>query len=189
MNTLIIVAHPSKYGFSHKIAHSYKEAKKKLGDHVKILELYDYEKEIPYLNFSDVRKDFTNNEFIKKCQEDITWSNELVFIFPMWNASEPAILKNWYDITFTARFGFRYTGKLLPEGLLKDKTSKVIVTCDGPSWIYTLIGNPLKTIYKYIKLKQCGIKLKKFIYFDKMRLKSDEEKEKLIKKVELIAIK
>ena len=189
MNTLIIIAHPSKYSFSHKIAKKYEETKKKLGDNVRVLDLYKNTKNLPYLSFTDVRKDFPTSKFIKKCQDDVLWSNEIILIFPMWNGAEPAILKDWFDVVMCARFAFKYTGKLMPEPLLSGRIVKIIVTCDGPNWAYKLLGNPLKKMWSTLRFNLCGIKLKTFITFDKMRLRDDLSKEKLLKKIELISIK
>lgn len=185
MNILIITAHPSSNGFTHKIAKKYKTSAESKGYNVEVLDLY--KEEIPYLKFEDVRVDFPKTKVIEKHQELILWAEEFVFIFPMWNFTEPAILKNFYDITFTARFAFKYVGKLLPEPLLKGRTAKFFVTCDGPKWGYTLLGNPLKTIWNTGRLKLCGIKMTHFIYFDKMRLADDAKREKRLNLVEKLA--
>lgn len=186
MHTLIITAHPSQYGFTHRIAKSFYEIRKKNKNTVDILNLYAPENALDFLAFEDVKKDFPMGEEIKRFQEKIQQADEIVFIFPMWNLTEPAILKNFFDRVFTAGFAFKYTKKGA-QGLLIGKTAHVFTTCDAPKIFWHVLLNPLKKIWHFGRIHFCGMKMGKFIYFDKMRIRSDKEKEKFLKKVEKIA--
>jgi NAD(P)H dehydrogenase (quinone) len=41
-------------------------------------------------------------------QQKITWADELIFVFPIWWGSMPAVMKNWIDVNFLGGFAFRY---------------------------------------------------------------------------------
>lgn len=187
MDSLLITAHPSSKGFTHKIAKAYVEGLKEKEKSYEIINLYEKENSLDFLCFEE-KTQSEKNEKINYFQEKISSSKEIVFIFPIWNSTEPAILKNFYDRVFCARFAFRYTQKGA-EGLLKGKNSVFFVTSDSNRYMYKLFGNPLKLIWKYFRMKFCGIKLKKYIEFDKMRLQSQEDLEKRLEKVKSIAQK
>lgn len=190
MKILIITAHPSESGFTHKIADSYKKAlenNEHNGNEVEILDLYDTKIRQDFLNFEN-KKNIEVTSEIQFIQNKIKNADELVFVFPIWWADAPAIVKNFIDTNFNVGFAFKYTEKG-PIGLLNGKTAKIFATCDGPGFYYKFPIIPLKLIWGKARLGFCGIKLQKFVIFDKMRIRTDEEKEKMLKKVTEIASK
>jgi putative NADPH-quinone reductase len=182
MKQLVIVAHPKKTSLNTALKNAFVQASKKAKHQIECIDLYDHKNEITYLSLNN-KQSKKEKEFIQKCQEKIKEADELIFFFPMWNYAEPAILKNWYDSVFTPGFAFKYTGKLLPEKLLTGKTAQFFVTCDGPSWYYKLIGDPLKKIWKSGRMEFSGIKVKRFKYIDKVRLMNQEECKKCLAKI------
>lgn len=117
MNTLIITAHPSQESFTHTIAETYRENSELEGRQVEILDLYTTELKQDFLRF-DKMSNFGKDKITQAMQQKIEWAEEIVFIFPVWWADTPAIMKNWIDCNFTAGFAFNYVnGK--PVGLLK----------------------------------------------------------------------
>ncbi len=97
MKKLIIVAHPSAHSTSHKIAEKYAQESQKHKHEIQIINVYDEERRQEFLNFQDM-KDITGDEIRTNWQEKITWAHELIFVFPIWRAEAPAILKNWIDV-------------------------------------------------------------------------------------------
>lgn len=122
-------------------------------------------------------------------QAKITAADELVFVFPIWHVNVPAILKNFFDTIFTGGFAYQYTQNtfIFPKKLLKGKTARVFCTCDAFGILYWLIGNPLRVILQLGVLGWCGIKVKSYTNFDRMRKRTPEECEKMLRKVEKIA--
>ncbi|MCA9459011.1 MAG: NAD(P)H-dependent oxidoreductase [Nanoarchaeota archaeon] len=180
MKKIVITASPSKLSFTNKIAERIKEKSK---DEIFVIDLYDKENELEFLSFQNVKKDFPIDDKIKKYQKMVSEADELIFVFPLWNFGEPAILKNFYDRVFTSHFAFKYVnGKSI--GLLKGKTARFYITCDANKAHYIFLGNHLKFIWKYGRIRSCGIKMKNFTYFDKMRIRSDEERNKFLEIVE-----
>ncbi|NDV78713.1 NAD(P)H-dependent oxidoreductase [Dysgonomonas sp. 511] len=107
-----------------------------------------YDKEnVPY-NVIDLHKDgfnpvFTEEELagysqgrafdplILRYQEMIKKSDEMVFIFPNWWNTMPAILKGFFDKALLKDFAFNYEGGFNP--LLKIEKTTVITTSEHPS--------------------------------------------------------
>ena len=111
---------------------------------------------------------------IEDFQKKIKSSTEIVFIFPMWNGSEPAILKNFWDCVFESGFSFKYVnGK--QQKLMQSQKVKILITCDA-SKIFFII-NYLKYMWKFIRVNYMGMKLDKFFYFDKIRNRRKNEEE------------
>lgn len=187
MHTLIVTAHPSSKGFTHRIADAYKKGKEAKGDTVEILDLYKTDLQQGYLNFENIREDLSKPDPVRTAiQEKITKANNIVFIHPLWWLGTPAIMKNFIDVNFSAHFAFKYVaGK--PVGLLKGKTAAVFITCDGSKWVYRLLAMPFKIIWKYPILMLCGLSVKAFEVFDKKLFRSEAEQTAFLEKVQKIA--
>lgn len=155
MKTLIISAHPSSNGHVHKITKAYEEERLKLGHEVVHYELYTAEHQIPFLKF-DIPAHWPDSEAIKFYQSKVTWADEIVFVHPVWWHGMPAIMKNWVDTVFQARFAFRYeNGK--PIGLLKGKSAKVFATAGGPSLLFTIFISPFRLTWEKMINGFCGM--------------------------------
>lgn len=186
MKTLIITAQPSSKGFVHQIAKQYEGSKKSMGEKVELINLYDKENELPFLQFEDANN-IDKNLVREKLQEKIKESDELVFIFPLWWGDMPAILKNFIDQTFTSGFAFQFKNKR-PIGLLTKKTAKVIVTFDAPKFLYFFTGFPLKNIFTKKILAFCGIKTSRFKTYGSISSLSSDKKKKILKEITDLAL-
>ncbi|MEM2916570.1 MAG: NAD(P)H-dependent oxidoreductase [Candidatus Woesearchaeota archaeon] len=154
MKTLIVYAHPAIPEESHA-SFTLKEMKAAL-DKAKIehetIDLYA-------INYDPVLKadehyasgrtavSQQNREF----QDKIRASDSLVFIYPVWWADCPAILKGFFDRVFTQGFAFDNE----PKGILTGKKAAVMISTGGDDKL------PAKLIKDYI-LGWCGIETKVF---------------------------
>jgi NAD(P)H dehydrogenase (quinone) len=76
---------------------------------------------------------------IKAEQEKLRWANVVIFQFPLWWFSLPAVLKGWIDRVFTT--GFAYGGgKWYDQGGLRGRKAMLSLTTGGPSTIYNPTG-------------------------------------------------
>jgi NAD(P)H dehydrogenase (quinone) len=187
MKTLIVTAHPSSKGFTHSIADAYKKGRESNGHSVEILDLYKTDLKQGFFTFENLRDDSMKPDLVRDAmQAKIKEADDIVIVHPLWWLGAPAILKNYIDVNFAAHFAFKYVnGK--PVGLLPGKTAQVFITCDGSIWIYRILAMPFKTIWKYGILNLCGLKVKTFSIFDKKMLRTEEEKQAYLSKVEGIA--
>ncbi|MFB7941026.1 NAD(P)H-dependent oxidoreductase [Streptomyces sp. NPDC004779] len=80
-------------------------------------------------------------------QEKLLWADTIVFQFPLWWYTMPAILKGWVDRVFTHRFAYgvgphdetRY-GERFGEGTLAGRKALLSVTVGGPASHYAARG-------------------------------------------------
>lgn len=164
-NILIIVAHPKEDSFSFAIANTYKESAQRRVEHVEILDLYRDEHKQPFFTY-DNANEVATDAAMKYYQDKIAKADEIVFIFPYWWGSFPAILKNFFDWNLSKGFAFKYVDSR-PVGMLTGKTVKIFTTTGAPKFIYTLTGanRRLKNMMKEQVIEFCGMKLDGFHIF------------------------
>lgn len=184
MNTLIINGHPRADSFSSKIAESYEQAISKTKNSYKVLQLntLKFDPNLAYGYNSKLEPDLI------QAQELITWADRLVFIYPLWWWSMPALLKGFIDRVFIPGFAFKYEGKALPTQLLKGKKATLIVTMDGPTWYYRLWM--LATGHVMMKrgvLAFCGVKTTDTLMIDNYHKLDAKQKDRWLQKVKKLA--
>ena len=123
--------------------------------------------------------DIVKHKHILDMQKKIKNIKELILVYPMWNFDMPAIMKNWFDSTFTAHFAFKYNSLGKPVGLLKNIEVKTYITCNGPEFYYNYVNKmPIKSIKtKFETLCQINSSV---TIIGKMMKKSKEDKEKIL---------
>jgi len=115
-------------------------------------------------------------------QEWIHWSDHLVFVYPNWWGSMPAIMKGFFDRVFLPGFAFKYReGSALWHKLLTGRTAHLLVTMDTPGWYYRWIWHrPGHNQMKRTILGFCGINVAKISEFAPVKGSSQEQREKWI---------
>jgi putative NADPH-quinone reductase len=154
---LLILAHPDKSSLNGKIADIFVDNFQGSNINFKRINLGD-------LNFDlNLKRGYREVQGLepdlKLAQSDILWADYLVFVFPIWWYSFPAILKGFIDRVFLPGFAFKYNNPngAMPEKLLKGKKSILICTSGAPSFYYFLFGNLATKTLRGV-LKFCGIK-------------------------------
>ena len=155
---LIIQGNPDKKSFCHALAESYKKGA--LGSKADVKEIKIGEIEFnPNLRFG-YKKRVELEEGLIESQHLIKWADHLVFVYPTWWGTMPALLKGFIDRVFLPGFGFQYRDdSVWWDKLLKGKSARLIVTMDTPPWYFRLIyGQPGHKAMKKSTLGFCGIK-------------------------------
>ena len=172
---LIINGHPDKESFCFGLGECYKKGAESVGAECKLVNLID-------LNFNPIlmhgyRERTELEPDLLKIQQDILDADHLVFVYPTWWGTYPALLKGLIDRVFLPHFAFKYRDdSLFWDKLLIGKTARLIVTMDTPSWYYSLIyRSPGHNSMKKTILEFCGIKPVKIITFGPVKT-SDEKK-------------
>jgi len=81
------------------------------------LNLYDYEKDIPF--YSHDKKNLEKNSFFKENKKRFMLADRLVIVHPIYWYSVPGILKTWMDLI--TNFAWKYEGKPYAKALHKIK--------------------------------------------------------------------
>ena len=113
-------------------------------------------------------------------QEGIRWAEHLVFIYPTWWGSMPALMKGFVDRTFLPEFAFRYKpGSVFWDKLLKGRSARLIVTMDAPWWWDTIVnGATSRHTMAAPILKFSGVRPVKQTVFDQVRKSTPEKRAK-----------
>ena len=184
MKTLIIIAHPKENSFSFAMAKRYQQLAAEQNYEVDTVDLYRDEHQQPFFVFQDMNAVKTTPE-MEYYQKKILWADELVFIFPYWWGSMPAILKNFIDWNFSRGFAFEYVNSR-PKGFLTNKKVKIYTTTGAPSFYYIITGanRRLRKMFKEQIVEFCGMKLSSFNIYGGVD-KSATDTKALLKKVKL----
>ncbi|TAE47948.1 MAG: flavodoxin family protein [Bacteroidetes bacterium] len=175
--TLIINGHPDKESLCFALAESYKQGADAAGAECTLVHLIDL-KFNPILTFG-YRKISELEPDLLRMQREILAADHLVWVYPNWWSTMPALLKGFIDRIFVPGFAFKYRkGSPLWDKLLSGKTARLIVTMDTPDWYYWLINRRSgHNAMKIGVLEFCGIKPVKITAFAPVK-SSDETKRK-----------
>lgn len=180
MNILLINAHNRENSFCSAIAAAYVEGACSSGHEVQILNLRELELE-KYLRYGHEKRYVPEGDVLK-AQELITWSDQLVFVYPTWWAGLPALLRLFFEMVFSPGFAFKYhnrMGKKIVgwDKLLKGKSARIISTMDAPPWYYKwIIGDPGGKIMRKGILGFSGISPVKTTYFVSVKLSTEKQR-------------
>lgn len=201
---LVIFAHPEQKSFCGMIKNNICDNLRSKGFEVEVSDLY-------LMMFNPVvsPKDFTNlknpNEFhyleeqknafennfkfysadIQKELEKIKNADYLLFMFPLWFGSFPAIMKGWLDKCLVYGHAWKIKDGRF-EGLLKQKKAMCIITCEDSEKNYTREGSHGKTIDEILyhfnrsSMGMCGIPTaKSFVFYGMSGMSEDEKKNQM----------
>lgn len=186
---LIINGHPDKESFCFDLAKEYKNGADSSGADCKLINLIDLEFS-PILKFGYRKRTELEPDLIN-IQKEILESNHLVFVYPTWWGTQPALLKGFIDRVFLPKFAFRYReNSLLWDKLLIGKSARLIVTMDTPRWYYNLIyKKPGHNSMKKGILGFCGVKPVKITTMSPIKSSDKLKREKWLKQVRKIGKK
>ncbi|WP_020570506.1 NAD(P)H-dependent oxidoreductase [Neolewinella persica] len=191
-NILLIVGHPDAESYNFALADAYEKGLAAGADAGAIRRL-----NIRDLNFNPnlqfgYRKRTELEPDLLAAWEDIQWADHLVWIYPVWWGSVPAIMKGFIDRVFLPGFVFRkHEGsKIKWDKLLNGKTARIIQTLDQPGWYYRLVyARPSYHAMKQLTMEFTGVRKVKATTIGPLRLSTPEWREKQLAKVKMIGAK
>jgi putative NADPH-quinone reductase len=155
----IIQGHPDteRTHLCHALAQSYRTGAEQAGFEVRVIE-------VAALEFPWIRSklDFETGErpaVITEAQSMIRTSDHLLFVYPLWHGTMPALLKAFLEQVF--RYDFAFEPR--PDGrfrrLLAGRSARIVVTMGMPALVYRLWfgAHGLKTLEQSI-LRFAGIR-------------------------------
>ncbi|MCL6602094.1 MAG: NAD(P)H-dependent oxidoreductase [Paenibacillus sp.] len=157
-NVAVIIGHPNRKSYCNALASAYAKGAAAAGANVRIIDLSAISFEANLKNGYQERTIL--EEDLITAQETLRWADHLVFVYPNWWGTMPAILKGFIDRVFLPGYAFNTKPNSYSiEKLLKGKTARLIVTMDSPPWYYRLvIKRAGHHIMKRAVLQFCGVK-------------------------------
>ena len=188
--TLVVYAHPPTKGHCPEIMDNVLTYlhKHKI-DHI-FLDLYKMKYD-PVLHakehYTAGAKHRTVSKVNKKIQKQILDSDKLIFIYPVWWGSMPAIMTGFIDKVFVSHFAFKYVPApiigAMPKPLLKGRKALVFLTTGGPWWAWLFFMQ--RRAAKHVRtdcFRFFGVKARVYRYGPARQL-DDKIKEKIHKMV------
>lgn len=189
MAALIIYAHPQTPGHNRLILEETERQLKQAKQAYEVIDLYKMGFD-PVLHenehYTAGNKDISPP--VKEIQGKISRAERMLFIYPIWWGSMPAMLKGFFDKVLTTRFAYKFK-KLhwvpfgIPVPFLKGKKAVVIATGGSPWYIFRfyLWSRASTQVIRDI-LGFCGIK-GRFFYFGDAVGEPDKKKARIMKTV------
>lgn len=185
---LVILGHPSSKSWNAALAQTYQQAALDAGADVRMLALGDISFD-PIL-WGGFQSEQPLEPALIQAQQDIEWADHIVFVFPMWWATMPALLKGFVDRVMLPNWAFAYQKNGLPKKLLKGRTARIITTMDSPGWWYRfLLRRSLHRTFVQGILHFVGIKPVKETTIYSTRSLNEVQREKTMQKVKQQAIR
>ena len=181
---LIINGHPDKQSFNFGLSNAYKEGAMKSDAEIREINIRELDFD-PNLQFG-YRKRTELEPDLLKAQEKLKWADHIVWVYPIWWGSVPAIMKGFLDRVLLPGFAFKKReGSVWWDKFFTGKTARLICTMDQPTWYYRLINrSPSHSAMKRLTMNFIGVKSVKITSIGPLRLSKESFRQKWLKKVE-----
>ncbi len=183
MHTLIVYAHPNPASFNHAILETVLESLKRKTWEVNVRDLYAMRFD-PVLSGSELEalRQGRVSEDVAVEQDHVRRADLLVFIYPIWWAGMPAVLRGYIDRVFSKGFAYDYG----PEGgLLKGKKVLIFNTLGAPLEAYETTGifKSMQQLTDQETFRFCGMEVVGHHYFGSVPTVTHEERLKMLAQV------
>ncbi len=157
MNVLVIIGHPRADSLCHALADQYIQGAAEAGAKLHRLDVrelaFSRDVESRAMHLQETEPD------IDRARMLLRWAQHVVFVYPTWWGTMPALLKGFLDRVLLPGFAFRHAENAFGyEGLLKGRSAHVITTMDTPPLVYRLVYRaPGHHAMRRATLRFCGI--------------------------------
>ncbi len=188
MNHLVIFCHPSPASFNRAVADSVEAVSGALGHDTCCRDLYE-------ISFNPVLSKAELDDAtvmippdVRQEQEFITWADMLTFVYPVWWAGMPGMLKGYIDRVFCLEFAYMYHDGAI-RGLLGGKKVMIFNTTALPSPVYTSQGMHEAMVLTTDTgiFEMCGMEVLHHAFFGKVDTVEDEVRRSYLGEVVSIA--
>ncbi|KAG0670336.1 hypothetical protein C6P45_002469 [Maudiozyma exigua] len=164
MKVLFVIAHPDKNSFNHSLLDAAVKRLESQGNEVKVSDLYamtfkaivdaddflNHEEgtrlKVGEASFAATESHQLTDDVVAE-QEKLKWADTVIFQFPIWWSSMPAMMKGWFDRVFSSGFGYNYGirtdtryGDRFGEGVMEGKRAFIITTIGSSKEQYSERG-------------------------------------------------
>ena len=183
---LVILGQPLRQSYGGALAQAYIDGAKESQAEVREIYLGD-------LNFNPIARTGPAQPAalepdLVQAQQAITWADHLVFVYPIWWGTIPALLKGFIECVFLPGFAVNFhDNSVFWDKLLRGRSARLIVTLNTPSWYYRwVLGRPGHNTMKKTILEFCGIKPVRITEIGPIRNSTDAKRKKWLQQVRVL---
>lgn len=137
---LVVTAHPdpAPERLCRALADAYAAGAEAAGHTVRRIDLARLD--VPILRTTEEFEHGAVPESLREAAEAVAWAEHIVFVFPLWLGTMPALLKAFLEQVMRPGVAFAYGqgGDGFTKALLKGRSARVVVTMGMPALIYRL---------------------------------------------------
>ncbi len=185
-NILLINGHPDPESYNCALANAYVKGANNSTAKLQTIQINKLDFN-PNLQFG-YRKRTELEPDLLDAQQKLLWADHIVWIYPVWWGSVPAILKGFIDRVFLPGFAFKKReGSVWWDKYFIGKTSRIICTLDQPTWYYRIINRaPSHHAMKKLTMNFIGVKSVKITSIGPLRLSKESFRKKWLTKIEAL---
>ncbi|MDA0371687.1 MAG: NAD(P)H-dependent oxidoreductase [Actinomycetota bacterium] len=190
MHATILLAHPDPESFAHAIARRAIVGLESTGWTVDLIDLeaIDYAGALsPDEWRAYATDDPVLDDTVRRHTDLIRRTDALIFVYPTWWSSVPAVLKSWLERTLVPGVAFALEGpnnRLVPK--LTNLRHVVGITTYGSPWWYVKLVNDAgrRTISRTVGLLARGHAARRWIALHSLDSRSNEQRQRFLERVE-----
>ena len=176
-HVLVILGHAQGDSLCGALADAFAQGVKAQGREVRVLKLsalqFDPVLHTAYRPVQPLEPD------LLAAQQSIAQAQHLVFVYPVWWGTMPALLKGFLDRVLLPGFAFRYR-RNSPwwDRLLAGRSARLLVTMDTPPWYYRWVWRqPGHQQMRRTVLGFCGVRPVRISEFGPVRLATAQQRQ------------
>ena len=189
MRVVVVVAHPDQSSFTHAIATTATAALTRTGHQVTVLDLYA--EEFRAAMSLDERFAYHSERPILDPMAErhagiVKQAEALVFVYPTWWSTVPAILKGWLERVLVPGVGFVFDEHQHVRRGLTHVRRIVGISTYGSRWIYVraLHDNGRRTLLRALRLNTAIFTRRSWLALYKMDTRNAEQRAAFLKRVD-----
>jgi 1,4-dihydroxy-2-naphthoate polyprenyltransferase len=174
LKVLIVVGHPRRQSLCQALASAYGSGARRAGAKVRELRLAELSFDPNLRSFDPVRQAVEDD--IAHARAMLAWAEHVVFVYPTWWGTMPAVLKGFLDRALAPGFAFGENERgFVP--LLTRRSAELLTTMDTPRWVYRWIyGAPGHRAMARAILGFCGIEVVRVASFGPVKSSTLEQR-------------
>src|SRR5699024_8066124 len=183
MRILIVLVDRGAESLCGALADAYRDGAAETGAEIRVLTLASLRFDVHVHTSSPEEQPLEPD--LQRARDWLDWAEHLVFVYPTWWGTMPALLKGFLDRMVMPGFAFRFHGSGASDwsGLWAGKSAQLITTTDTPPLIYRwLFRAPGTHAMRNATLGFCGVKPVYALVFGPVRTSSAAQRKRWIER-------
>jgi NAD(P)H dehydrogenase (quinone) len=189
MRIVVVVAHPNPNSFNHAIASTTRTTLQAHGHEVTVLDLYaeGFRTAMSY----DERQAYHSDRpildpLVERHAEIVKQTEAMIFVYPTWWSTMPAILKGWLERVMVPGVGFVFDERHHVRRGLVNVRRVIGISTYGAPWMYVkaINDNGRRTLLRALRLNTALLTRGSWLALYKMDTRTPRQRAAFLQRVE-----